>query len=145
MTENDSQPLLTGFKQIPAYIRYKNKGFWNNIATHGGIAFYVRALTAQILFLFLAAFLLRKIIPLDSNLYSYSIIIFFGLVWGRGKELLKNKLPPAYLSFSSGEFLYDCDLKFLNRFIMCIIFIYLVILFIPAIFLKPEDKLKIAN
>ena len=94
------------------------KDFYSNDIPNGDIAFYLRALTAKILWAIFVYSLVVNFVPInDFLLQNATAIVFLAIVtffW----RVVKNHIPPAIDHCLSGEIFFKTDsVKELNIYI----------------------------
>ncbi len=125
---------IKSFQELLRFIRESNRAYLKNINESGGANLYLRALTAQILWLSLFYSIAHKLIPIRdfllSNVFFLVILGTFSLMW----ETIKDKLPLWFSYVFKGEFFYNFDMKFLNTWIILLSTINIVLIFLPTEF-----------
>ncbi len=127
---------IKNFQELLRFIKESNRAYLKKINESGGTNLYLRALTAQILWLFLFYSIVQKLIPIRDFLLSNALFLvilgIFSFMWG----IIKDKLPLWFSYIFKGEFFYNFDIKFLNIWIMFLSTINIVLIFLPAEFYK---------
>ena len=102
---------IKNFKELWNFIEKSNKEYLERIRQGGGQNLYFRALTAQILWLFLFYSIVQKLVPIKNFLLSNALIlIILGLLsflW----TVIKNKVPLWVSETIKGDFF----LQFRNK------------------------------
>ena len=134
---------IKSFKELWNFIKENNKDYLERIRQGGGRDLYFRALTAQILWLFLFYSIAQKLVPIKDFLLSNALVLiilgFFSLLWG----VIKNKMPLWISEMIRGEFFYNFEIKFLNFWIGMLFIANMVLIFLPIEFYKKiYQKIK---
>jgi hypothetical protein len=135
---------IKNFREVVSYIKKNTYEHFSSIKNNNGYNQYLRALTAQLLWLLLLYSLTIKLIPVQDWLVSNVIfLVLFGIfsfLW----ITIKEKLPSWLTEYAKGECFYTFELPFLNKCIICLFLINLVIL-VPWNLFKSLFKKKLNN
>jgi hypothetical protein len=105
-------------KDLFCNISNSNRDFIDKIKNGGGFNLYFRALTAQILWLTLFYNIGILIIPIKQFLLSNAILAIIIVLLTIVKGIIKDKIPDWVGHHIEGNFFYNCDVAFLNKWII---------------------------
>lgn len=105
-------------KDLLHNISASNSEFIDKVKNCGGFNLYFRALTAHILWLTLFYNIGILIIPIKQIFLSNAILAILVVLLTIVRGIIKDKIPDWVEHHIEGNFFYDCDIAFLNKWII---------------------------
>ena len=127
---------IENFKDLWDMVKKRNNEYL--LKQHREKNQFLRALTAQILWLFLFYSIGLKLVPIGNFITANAVLfIFFSLISFSWKVII-NKLPSWVPNIITGEFFYDFEIRFLNLWIAMLFLINIILIFLSL----PTDFYK---
>jgi hypothetical protein len=136
---------IRNFKELFGTVKESNKEYWNSIKQFiqpEELSFNLRALTAQILWLFLLYFSGLRLVAVKNFLNANATVLIFLGIFSLLRIVIKNKLPSWVPNMIGGKIFYNFEIKFLNHCIGMLFLSHIILILLPPNFGKSLLKNK---